>query len=387
MSDLLLPEGVRLVHIGPPKTATTSLQAAFHAARPALAEHGVHYAGKGRHAMLAAVQAVGGRGFLGGPTPAEDAWGTLLSDIHDAGDARVVFSSEYLAQANDARVQRIVEEIDAKRTHVVLTLRPLDKLIPSQWQQYIQTGYDVGYEDWLRAMFSDEPPKGLTPSFWVRHRHDRLAERWAEAVGRDNVTVVVLDPRDHGHVLRVFEQLVGLPAHTLELQEDLSNRSLTLAEIEVVRAFNARFREKKWPDNVHFHYLRNGVIAEMRTRQPGPDEAKIVTPAWAQDRIASLTAEMVDNLRSSGMRILGDLDQLLGRPADPDAPEQPASAARVSAKVASLALIGAARQSGDPSVDKARAREWRPLRDYSGRKIARIVADRLRHRGGAQQES
>jgi len=45
--SLRLPEGARLLHIGPQKTGTTSLQAAMHARRDDLARHGVVYAGKG----------------------------------------------------------------------------------------------------------------------------------------------------------------------------------------------------------------------------------------------------------------------------------------------------------------------------------------------------
>ena len=46
MTDpLLLPEGCRLIHIGPHKTGTTALQWAMHVARDSLHEQGVHYAG------------------------------------------------------------------------------------------------------------------------------------------------------------------------------------------------------------------------------------------------------------------------------------------------------------------------------------------------------
>ncbi|KAA1422808.1 hypothetical protein FE697_011675 [Mumia zhuanghuii] len=377
MSDLLLPEGVRLVHIGPPKTATTSLQASFHAARPQLEEHGVHYAGRRRHEMLAVVAAVGGKGFLGGPEPDLTEWNALLADMEAAGRQRVVLSSEYLAQARPQKVRRLVDEIGREDMHVVLTLRPLDRLIPSQWQQYVQTGYDISYDEWLREMFSDEPRKGLTPTFWVRHRHDQLTKRWADVVGPENVTVVVLDPRDHELVLRVFEQLVGLPDGLLELQQDLSNRSLTLGEVEVVREFNRLYREAEWPSSAHFHYLRNGVINELRTRQPGKDEPKIVTPAWAQDRMAALTETMVANLRTSGVRVVGDLDTLVAEPAAADAAEQPESARRVSAEVASLAMVGAMAATGDPKIDASRRRAWRPVDDLTTRELAGLLRRRL----------
>ena len=61
---LALPEGTRLPHIGPPKTGTSSLQAAFHQNRPATLDQGVRYAGSSRHSG-SAVLAVTGRPSFG----------------------------------------------------------------------------------------------------------------------------------------------------------------------------------------------------------------------------------------------------------------------------------------------------------------------------------
>jgi len=46
--ELLLPEGSRLLHIGPPKTGTSAIQSAARVALPELYEYGVHYPNLGR---------------------------------------------------------------------------------------------------------------------------------------------------------------------------------------------------------------------------------------------------------------------------------------------------------------------------------------------------
>lgn len=46
MSDLLLPPGTRLLHIGPHKTGTTALQVALSKARANLESQGVRYLGE-----------------------------------------------------------------------------------------------------------------------------------------------------------------------------------------------------------------------------------------------------------------------------------------------------------------------------------------------------
>ncbi len=67
--DLLLPEGTRLIHIGPPKTGTTYLQDAFRGNREAASAQGVHYAGQS-HRRVEGVQAVMGMaGPMSGNVP------------------------------------------------------------------------------------------------------------------------------------------------------------------------------------------------------------------------------------------------------------------------------------------------------------------------------
>lgn len=379
MSDLLLPSAARLVHIGPPKTATTSLQAAFHAARDDLAAYGVRYAGEGRHAMLAAIAAAGGRGFLGGPQPEQDHWADLVAEIKGAGDQRVVLSSEFLAQARRKAVRRIVTDLGADALHVVLTLRPLHAILPSQWQQYVQTGYDVSYDEWLTEMFSGAPRKGLTPSFWVRHRHDELAARWAEVVGADHVTVVVLDPTDREAVLRVFEQMVALPTGTLALHPNLSNRSLTYGEAEIVRAFNTEFRRRELPEEAHFSYFRNGSVARMRARMPGPDEPRITTPAWALERVADVTEEVVAAIASMGVQVVGDLSSLVcQRPGPGAVTAEPDD--RVPSEVAALPLVGAIMATSTAEERRAARRAWRPADELTTRQLAGLLRRRATRR-------
>jgi hypothetical protein len=76
-----LPDGTRLVHIGPHKTGTTTLQGAFHLARHAASEQGVHYVGRNRQPIHAA-QAVAA---LTAPpereSPAFRHWRRLVAEI------------------------------------------------------------------------------------------------------------------------------------------------------------------------------------------------------------------------------------------------------------------------------------------------------------------
>ena len=54
-----LPDGTRVLHIGLPKTGTSTVQKALHAARAELGQHGVVYTGSATHSYSAVKAAVG----------------------------------------------------------------------------------------------------------------------------------------------------------------------------------------------------------------------------------------------------------------------------------------------------------------------------------------
>ncbi len=335
----LLPEGTRLLHIGPPKTATTAVQAGFHASRDELLKQGVRYAGSKRH-TVDPVLAVTGRkssaDAAGQPPPIEK-WDRFLDEIRSATEPRVVISSEFFADAPAAAIERVASDLDASRLHVVVTLRPIARIIPSQWQQYVQSGLQAGFDEWLDAMFN-QPPGDLTPSFWHRHRHDELVRRWASVVGADSVTVVVVDDDDRGMVLRSFERLVGLRAGTLPAEEDLTNRSMSLPETELVRAFNRRFKAEGLETPLHLQVMRYGAALYIKEREIPPGEPRVELPEWAARRSAELGAEMAAAIRQLGVRVIGDLDRLADRPARAAAPD--GTAVNVSPELAGRAAVG-----------------------------------------------
>ena len=149
--SLLLPEGTRLLHIGPAKTGTTGLQSGFHSNRQALEAHGVHYAGRGTQPRAAAgAVSIGKR--IAGHRHGMEAWPRLVAEVEESTAKRVVISSETFARANDERARTVIDAFGADRTHVVITMRPLVDMLSSSWQQYVQTGSQQAYPDWLDQM-------------------------------------------------------------------------------------------------------------------------------------------------------------------------------------------------------------------------------------------
>ena len=341
--DLLLPVGTRLLHIGPPKTATTTLQSAFHNNREALNSHRVHYAGKARQPMTAALAAADGSTV---PGRSAGNWPRLLREIEDADADRVMISSEFFSHADDEHARAVVEALGADRTHVVITLRPLVKIIPSQWQQYVRDRMRSAYPEWLDLMFNHADETTITPTFWRRHRHDLLVRRWAEAVGKQNLTVIVLDESQPERLLNIVEEMLGLPLGMLVSKPDANNRSMTLPEVEMMREFNEQFFANEWTSEDYTRFIRFGSTRRFMERVPAADEPKITTPQWAVDRCIELSRQMVTSIATSGVRILGDLEWLTVAPrasAVGDPEENPVVLTAELAARHSIDVIGAAK--------------------------------------------
>lgn len=367
-----LPAGTRLLHIGPHKTGTTALQGALFAAKEVLPQYGVEFPAHSRHPMEAALAACARPAMMGDTVPTDKHWTRLLAQVRASGDRTSVVSSEFFADAaDDATVERIVEQLGGDRVHVLVTVRPLAKIMPSQWQQYVQNGLRMGYEDWLEHMLRKPPYEKPNPSFWRRHRHDRLVERWARAVGPERVTVVVVDDRDRGGLLRTFEALLGLPDGLLQPVPDTANRSLTLAETEMLRNLNVEFRGNGLPDELYSKLVRNGAVMHMKNAcSPTQQDVKITTPRWAVEAAAGIGAEMAEGIGRAGVRVIGD-PALLS--AVPHQAEPAAEEARIAPEVAAQALYGALAAAA--SVP-ARPTQARSVHQTPSKELVRVLGHR-----------
>ncbi len=377
-SEILLPDDALLLHVGPHKTGTTAVQSAFFVARDALAPYAVSYPGRSR-TPIQAVTALTGHGPMTGEPPLDFRdWTRFVASVPAHG--RVVVSSEFFADARGEAVARTLSDLDAERLHVVVTLRRLDRIVPSQWQQYVQNGAVAPFRRWLRRTLATPDPDAS--GFWLRHRHDLLVQRWSDALGPDRVRVVVVDDSDRTALLRTFEAMVGAPDGILEPESDRENRSLTLPEVEIVRALNAEFRGRGWEPADYRRFVRMGVTRALKGVAPDPAAPRVVLPRWAVEKLHETSTEMVAALRASGVGVVGDLDTLIVPPPTADTPEKIRKTVDVPADLAARALAGAidAAQQGDSLGLERAARSF--ARTTPGMIVTRLV--RPRGRGAAR---
>jgi len=179
-------------------------------------------------------------------------------------------------------------------------------------------------------------------------------------------------------LLRVFESMLGLPAGFLVPGERAANRSLTIAEAELVRLLNEEFSRRAWPHRNYARFMRYGAVEHMKnTRQPSPGEPRIETPGWALARAAEISAEIAKNIEALGVNIVGDIATLGESPEawpDPGAEGRPGPP-MVPVEVAALAAVGACLAGG---ASGQTAEEI--VRELDARSLAKVLAGRCRQR-------
>jgi hypothetical protein len=346
LDDLLLPPGSRLVHIGPHKTGTTAIQAAFDLNRALIAAHGVRYAGSRRQAYRQALALTGLRGQRGSVIEV-GAWERLVAEVEGYGEDRVVMSSESFSSADATAIERLRHDLGPDRVHVVRMLRRYDTLLPSLWQQRVVAGYGRSWEEYADRILSNPGHK-----FWQRFGFASLTRRFVDVLGPERVTVVVVNEREHDWLLRVMRAMVGLPEDALThggSPRDV-NRSLTWAEADMLRRVNQDFNHRPWSDAALRYYTRFGVKAALK---PFPAEGDEGRPQVAPERLPAL-AEATERhwaaLQDLGVRVIGERDWLEpGPPADgPVVDERRVAVAKVVAST--VAIVARSASESAPSL-------------------------------------
>ncbi|MFP5335959.1 MAG: hypothetical protein ACLGIV_11685 [Actinomycetes bacterium] len=391
--ELCLPEGSVLLHIGPYKTGSSALQASLHRSRDELRAHGVRYAGDAIRAMRPGWGVIG-RTPRGRRPASEDEWLDLVQETRTATEPRVCVSTEDFARVRPEIVERIVRDLGADRLHVLVVVRRLDRLMPSQWQQRAQSFKSTTYDDYLAVVLDETSRHADHNAFWASHDVAATVGRWADAVGPHRVTLVVADESDRNLLPRTVERMLGLPAGLLA-PEPGRNASLSLNAVEVLRRVNQAFAGHGWPDGVYHHLIRTGMLRELKQAGRGADELSIpAVPAAHAQRLRELSDERaaaVEALAARGVHVLGDPAGLRTVENVVDADQAPtvetismqSAAAAVAGTVAgmmTLEEIYEKRHRRQLARARRRARPGSPMDEMTSRELARALARRAARR-------
>jgi hypothetical protein len=303
-----------IIHPGFHKSGTTALQEAFALNRPLLRENGIFYppiGSKAHHRVAwALTQRPWGWNRRGGERTPEKYWDRMSNRINGAKEETVILSSEFFSEIDSERIRKIRSEIKGRDIQILFTLRPLAKLLPSSYQQYLKYGITIEYEDWLHAILDKPGESKVSPTFWKRHSHGKVVARWVDIFGKSNVTLLIVNEAQPTFLFDEINKFLNLPTGTLNAAPSGSNRSLTMEEISLLLELNRQFpKERVWDEYEVF--VRAGYIRHLTDHvPPAADKARLLTPQWAVDKANELGKVIQKELLGTGVKIIGDVDSL-----------------------------------------------------------------------------
>lgn len=297
--NLQLPDGAILFHVGPPKTGTTSLQDGFHHRRRRLAEQGVHYAGSHRRPRAALTDLLKHDGA--------NQWKQLVAEVHAAQADRICISNEDFAKLSAQTVAAIAADLGAERLHVVFTVRALNRLLPSQWQQRVRRGFQtLPFDQWLEVVLADQDRK--TPEgahFWARHDVGDQLRKWGHHLPADRLHLVMNQEDDRSYLFRVFEGLLGLQPETLTVKQT-HNTSLSHNAAAMLLHLDEQVSTHGLDKHLYRHTIKRALSRRLRSLPADPEEAPITIPARFVKQVRKLERERLRLIRSSGARVIGN---------------------------------------------------------------------------------
>ena len=327
------------LHVGLPKTGTTSIQQALTAHADGLAAIGVLLPG-GRHLAhrLAAYDLMGQR-IPGEGLQVAGAFDRLVAEVRAFGGDKVLVSEEGLARARPRHVRRLLTALEGHRVFVVVTIRDLPGLLASAWQQSVMTGGVVPWPEFVSSVRN--PAQGaasVSASFWLKHDVGRVLDVWGSAVPAQRILLVTVPPPGSPPdvLLDRFGQAVGVPAATWSRGVRPRNVGLGLVETEVVRRLNGHLGGAL-PTMQYRRMVEDGLRSHWHAASSRPPVLPPGDLAWALERSRRVAAE----LAARGHPVFGDLAELVPVPerGEPTAPRNPTDHDLLVATEAALAAL------------------------------------------------
>lgn len=307
------------------KSGTTFLQGRLNANREELGKQGVLFPGPtwNRH-----VQGV--KDLMGSKRRKPGAWASLRDEINQHRGIAVV-SMEYLAPMRPARIETLPGEFPDRELRIVLTVRDLGRSVPAMWQEGLKNRQTWTWAEYLHGIEHDGD---AGRRFWRQQDAAKIARRWAGQVGTEHVTVITIPPpgSDPEILWDRFCQVAGISPATWQ-DAPRSNESLGAASTLVMRRLNEQTADL----GVAAYKQRVKALAkhQLGRRKREEDAIGFTVPGWLREESRRIARQ----LESSGVEIVGSLDELEPR----DVPGvDPASVSAEAERDAAIAGLSAA---------------------------------------------
>lgn len=299
-----------VLHIGAPKTGTTYLQQTLFANRERLAADGVLYPYAEPAQSFRSAHDFCGRAWFGfSKHRFRGEWDEVAARTREWTGSTVILSSELLAGAEPDRVASRLSRLAPADLHVVFSARDLARQLVSDWQEQVKHRHTVTLETFVDDLVTHgiDAPEPFGPLFWGLHDPVRVLPAWARVVGDGRVHVLTIPqrsgPRDA--LWTRFCEVAWLDPAAYGVAAKRANRSMGIAETELVRRMNHRVRKL---DAASYDALVRVFLAE---KVLGRRSARLMLPPEHQAWVRTRSRALIDDLAAAGYAVHGDLEELM----------------------------------------------------------------------------
>ena len=400
-----------LVHVGTPKTGTSHLQDVLFRNSKILAKQGINYPGDRFDAHFLAALDLMQLPWAGLEQEAIGAWDALAEQVRGFEGTSIV-SHEILAKASRTQVERALASFGDAEVHVILSVRDLVRQIPAEWQENVKHRAQISYADFLATIQDPARKSRIGSWFWSVQEIPDIVNRWGAGLPPERIHLVTVPapgaPRDE--LWSRFSRAFGLDGlEGLDLTPERANPSMGVPETTLVRRINRQVHHVLPPE--HYRPLVRELLAHQTLSQ-STSSPRLSLPPALEEWTLDLSRTWVEEIRTRGYDVVGDVDDLLGVPAgisqadwvDPDRP-RPASVNRAALAAIEALLLEAARlreveedlnrqlHDARAALDRAHLRPSYLVREKAVRGLERSTPGRAglnlyrRLRGGANSAS
>ena len=345
------------VHVGAPKTGTTYLQNRLTASIGTLAEHDVHYATKPLvtphlFQFRAALDLLGRTDWKGPIAKSDGAWDAMARRIR-RHSGTVIFSHEILAAAKPKHVERLWSDLDvggSTELHVVYTARDLARQLPAAWQEGIKQG-----QRWTFASFLE---RFQAEKLWFYRTFDfpSVLTTWGADLPPERIHLVTVPgegvdvPRDE--LWHRFATACGIDAAWAPQEGPRANRSLGMAETQLIRRLNRRLERSQRPGGRYDALIRMMLAESVLVER---ESQRVRVPPALHPWLAERTERWIEWAEQSEIEVVGDLADLRMPAPDLDAewrdPDRVGPRKQLNAALDALAaMTEEAARRGDPGA-------------------------------------
>jgi hypothetical protein len=285
----------------------------------------------------------------------------MVEAIRRSPASTAVVSTERLSSSSTPHVRALVERLAPSEVHVVVTLRDLARVLPSDWQSKVKQGRTWTFPEYAAA--ATERTTGHQAAhrkFWAHHDAPEIVRRWLEVIPPERVHLVTVPPSGSppDALWQRFCAVIGVAPDRYDIiQDQKSNFSLTYSDTEFLRQINVRVGKKLERTQKHrwvTRYAANYLLRPSSAADSAKDRPVLMAEEylWTRQRARDIVAQ----LRELRVDVVGDLDDLVPPPRQ-DLSSEPSRPAvvypdRAAELVASLILKIA---DLDPGADTRRA--------------------------------